>query len=90
MKNIRFFYLKMFSFFRVKFSIYLNRRIFIMWCREIMSVGQNNQCRQRLDLRKLVGFYPVGVPISLITYSHLFGWKTWQLGKASSVDSDHT
>ena len=30
MKNIRFFYLKNFVFLEVKFSIYLNRRVFIM------------------------------------------------------------
>ena len=31
MKNIRvFFYLKSFGFFEVKFSIYLNRRVFVM------------------------------------------------------------
>ena len=30
MKNIRVFNLKIFSFFEVKFSIYLNRRVFVM------------------------------------------------------------
>ena len=30
MKNIRVFYLKKFSFLEVKFSIYLNRRVFVM------------------------------------------------------------
>ena len=30
MKNIRFFYLKIFHFLVVKFSIYLNRHIFVM------------------------------------------------------------
>ena len=30
MKNIRFFYLKIFIFLVVKFSIYLNRRVFVM------------------------------------------------------------
>ena len=30
MKNIRVFYLKIFSFLKVKFSIYLNRRVFVM------------------------------------------------------------
>ena len=30
MKIIRFFYLKIFSFLEVKFSIYLNRRVFVM------------------------------------------------------------
>ena len=30
MKNIRVLYLKIFSFLEVKFSIYLNRRVFVM------------------------------------------------------------
>ena len=30
MKNIRLFYLKIFIFFVVKFSVYLNRRVFVM------------------------------------------------------------
>ena len=30
MKNIRMFYLKIFPFLVVKFSIYLNRRVFVM------------------------------------------------------------
>ena len=31
MKNIRVFYLKNFSFLEVKFSIYLNRHVFVMY-----------------------------------------------------------
>ena len=35
MKNIRVFYLKNFNFLEVKFSIYLNRRVFVMcWARQ--------------------------------------------------------
>ena len=30
MKNIRVFYLKTFQFLEVKFSVYLNRRVFVM------------------------------------------------------------
>ena len=30
MKNIRVFHLKIFSFLEVKFTIYLNRRVFVM------------------------------------------------------------
>ena len=30
MKNIKFFYLKIFIFLMVKFSLYLNRRVFVM------------------------------------------------------------
>ena len=33
MKNIRVFYLKIFRFLEVKFSIYLNRRVFVMMLR---------------------------------------------------------
>ena len=32
MKNIRIFYLEIFSFLVVKFSIYSNRRVFVMGC----------------------------------------------------------
>ena len=32
MKNIRIFYMKIFQFLVVKFSIYLNRRVFVMSC----------------------------------------------------------
>ena len=31
MKNIRVFYLKIFQFLEVKFSIYFNRRVFLMY-----------------------------------------------------------
>ena len=31
MKNIRMFYLKIFSFLVVKFSVYFNRHVFVMW-----------------------------------------------------------
>ena len=37
MKNIRVFYLKNFSFLEVKFSIYLNRRVFVMWYSDTLS-----------------------------------------------------
>ena len=30
MKNIRVFYLKIFNFLEMKFSVYLNRRVFVM------------------------------------------------------------
>ena len=39
MKNIRIFYLKIFKFLVVKFSIYLNRRVFIMSCYICKIVG---------------------------------------------------
>ena len=31
MKNIRIFYRKMFQFLEVKFLVYLNRHVFVMW-----------------------------------------------------------
>ena len=34
MKNIRVFYLKIFSFLEVKFSIYFNRRVIVMDCQQ--------------------------------------------------------
>ena len=36
MKNIRNFYLKFFPFLVVKFSIYLNRRVFVMWSERVL------------------------------------------------------
>ena len=44
MKNIRIFYLKNCHFFVVKFSVYLNRRVFVMWQRfwESESMGSRN------------------------------------------------
>ena len=44
MKNIRVFYLKIFSFFGVKFSLYLNRRVFVM-----LKISLSKQCRPRSD-----------------------------------------
>ena len=36
MKNIRVFYLKIFNVLEVKFSIYLNRRVFVMGVKILM------------------------------------------------------
>ena len=38
MKNIRFFYLKIFSFLEMKFSIYLNRCVFVMNTTRILKL----------------------------------------------------
>ena len=38
----------------------------------ILYGTQSNKCRPRSDLRKLVWFYSVCVPISLIIFPHLF------------------
>ena len=46
MKNIRVFYLKFFSFLVVKFSIYLNRRVFVMKSTE-MTKGSMETNRVR-------------------------------------------
>ena len=44
MKNIRIFYLKIFNFLVVKFSIYLNRHVFVMdWINNIFSVVLDNE-----------------------------------------------
>ena len=42
MKNIRVFYLKIFSFLEVNFSIYLNRRVFVMDCEVDGPPSQNS------------------------------------------------
>ena len=46
--------------------------VYYIFCMKNMEIRQSNQCRPRSDLRKLVWFYPVGVPVSLIIYPHLF------------------
>ena len=38
MKNIRFFLSENFMFFEVKFSTYLNRRVFVMCSNKVMTV----------------------------------------------------
>ena len=42
MKNIRVFYLKIFSFLEVKFSIYLNRRVFVMKVQNVSKQGKGD------------------------------------------------
>ena len=44
MKNIRVFYLKIFRFFGAKFSIYLNRQVFVMFVHNsrLMIFGSSN------------------------------------------------
>ena len=39
MKKIRLFYLKIFQFLEVKFSIYLNRRVFVMASAHVSLLG---------------------------------------------------
>ena len=39
MKNIRVFYLNIFSFLEMKFSIYLNRRVFLMVCLHVLLLS---------------------------------------------------
>ena len=38
MKNIRTFYLKIFIFFKVKFSVYLNRHVFVIYFRNFVNI----------------------------------------------------
>ena len=45
MKNIRVFYLNIFQFLEVKFSIYLNRRVFEMLIKLILAICPNITCR---------------------------------------------
>ena len=49
MTNIRIFYLKIFHFLVIKFSVYLNRHVFVMLdtCTPIRVISK--QCRHRLD-----------------------------------------
>ena len=44
MENIRVFYLKKFKFFEVKFSIYLNRRVFVMQMYMQSNVSDHIPC----------------------------------------------
>ena len=48
MKNIRDFYLKNFSFLEVKFSIYLNRRIFVMKERKRRNANKSAKAEEML------------------------------------------
>ena len=56
MKNIRVFYLKIFSFLGVKFSIYLNRRVFVMLLKAI-SLGTNAVLIMRVQCTCIGGMY---------------------------------
>ena len=53
MKNIRFFYLKIFIFLVVKFSMYLNRRVFVM--RPKLHRQRQSYCNRRVvDKKRLL------------------------------------
>ena len=54
MKNIRFFYLKIFIFWVVKFSVYLNRHVFVM----SSSPDLNGLILFHISL-KMLFFFPV-------------------------------
>ena len=67
MKNIKDFYMKIFSFLEVKFSIYLNRRVFVMRHRNI--------CLAKGLVRifiEVVGLNLMGGGIQLMTANHFF------------------
>ena len=53
MKNIRIFYLNIFIFLVVKFSIYLNRRVFVMKLQNDITERENLQ-RQKLSKPSIV------------------------------------
>ena len=46
--------------------------LYYTFCSENITIWQSNLSRPRSDIRKLVWFYPAGVPISLIIQSQLF------------------
>ena len=49
MRNIRVFHLNFFQFWEVKFSIYLNRRVFVMLRNSMLMTGQTNKVPRGLD-----------------------------------------
>ena len=59
MKNIRDFYLKIFSFLEVKFSMYLNRRVFVMCYSTSRRVHSLYSIKGRESLSLLVAFRAV-------------------------------
>ena len=61
MKNIRVFHLKIFSFLEMKFSIYLNRRVFVMVAHSDAPVTQSG------DL-EVVGLTPAELPTFFLGY----------------------
>ena len=60
MKNIKVFYLKIFSFLVVKFSIYLNRRVFVMvlqfnespWLEPYISFNSKKRAESKSEFEK--------------------------------------
>ena len=62
MKNIRIFYLKIFIFFVVKFSVYLNRRVFVMRIYTKVFV-------QTLTITNLTDNYYIGRAMFLVAYA---------------------
>ena len=64
MKNIRVFYLKIFSFLEVKFSIYLTRRVFVMHTgkkyRNLLSIHRGQENVNYSEVRRDVLWPPQG------------------------------
>ena len=56
MKNIRFFYLKIFIFWVVKFSVYLNRRVFVMKISSLLNDPKCENCFFEMDEIKFTLF----------------------------------
>ena len=65
MKNIRVCYLKIFNFFEVKVSIYLNRHVFVMYCRfycrAIFYMVKNILCVITSKRLGSASFYPISI-----------------------------
>ena len=61
MKYIRIFYLKIFSFLVIKFSVYLNRRVFVMLIAEVDEAEQ--QCPIALRCRGVRSYRVMGYNI---------------------------
>ena len=67
MKNIRIFYLKLFQFWVVKFSVYLNRRVFVM---SLFSGASGRRCFVIVAFPKCIHliYYYLRVLNKLLTY----------------------
>ena len=79
MKNIRFFYLKNCHFWVVKFSVYLNRRVFVMlngYCK-----AKQILTRLAMQMRKKLFFY-LSIYFILFIYLFFFCFYFLQSAKA--------
>ena len=80
MKNIRFFYLKNCHFWVVKFSVYLNRRVFVMlngYCK-----AKQILTRLAMQMRKKFFFFYLSIYFILFIYLFFFCFYFLQSAKA--------